>query len=286
MTGKRLFRIRERHVAEHLIPLMRSHADGAAKLDILLRGVALQAAHAKRREVGLVLPRYSWEELHDLARPPGGLGDAPPDLDPSGKVVRQKAKWVGQQLARLESMKLVKRELQPGKRPKLLVLRDDGSGAPLDDPDGQEGNTYVTILGAVIASGKLARWGTPALSAYLAAMAAERSDAASRKSNRKAGDGPWYRSAAWFADVEGKYGPPARVRLPFSTATLERGLTQLRNEELISWQRHVWDPRTRRRLAGPRNFYTNRFSQLEVEHDVIGPSEYTEQLAASEEEVE
>ncbi len=181
VVGKRQFRLREAHVAEHLIPLITSHAVGAAKLDIVLRGVALQSAHAKSRQVGLVLPLYSWEELHDLAREPLGLGDAPPDVEPSSKVVRQKRKWVGQQLGRLEEMKLLSRDERPGKRPKLVVLRDDGSGEPLDDPDGTEGKTYVTILGAVIASGKLAKWGAPGVSAYLAAMAAERHDRASQK---------------------------------------------------------------------------------------------------------
>jgi hypothetical protein len=284
--GKRLFRIRERHVAEHLIPLIADHAVGAAKLDIVLRGVALQEAHAKRREVGLVLPRYSWEELHDLARTPRGLGDAPSDLDPSSKVVRLKRKWVGEQLARLEESKLLRREPQPGKRPKLLVLRDDGTGEPLDDPDGQEGNTYVTILGAVIASGKLAHWGAPAVSAYLAAMVAERHDRAAQGSRGgRPGEGPWFRSASWFADVDGKYGPPARVRLPFSVPTLERGLTQLRAEDLIYWQRLARNPQTMQRLAGPRNFYRNRFGRLEAAKDVLEPQEYADQLASDEEVV-
>lgn len=120
----------------------------------------MQEAHAKNRQVGLVLPRYSWEELHDLARLPVGLGDAPADHEASSNVVRLKRKWVGEQLARLEQMKLVTRAQQPGKRPGLVVLHDSGSGDPLDDPDGTEGNTYVTILGAVLASGKLAKWGS------------------------------------------------------------------------------------------------------------------------------
>jgi hypothetical protein len=280
VVGKRQFRIRENHVTEHLIPLMKSHAAGTAKLDIVLRGVALQEAHAKRRQVGLVLPRYSWEELHDLARPPVGLGDAPPDVEASSKVLKLKRKWVGEQLARLEQMNLVKRYEQPGKRPKLVVLRDDGSGDPLDDPDGTNGNTYITILGAVIASGKLAKWGAPAVSAYLAAMAAERHDRAVQRKGggAKTGEGPWYRSAAWFGDADGKYGPEARVKLPFSVPTLERGFIQLRDESLLSWHRHVVNPRTRQRLAGPRNFYRNRFGQLEISEDVIDPGQYSEEL--------
>lgn len=154
----------------------------------------------------------------------------------------------------------------------------------MDDPDGTAGRTYVTILGAVIASGKLARWGTPALSAYLAAMAAERHDSAARTGSRKAGDGRWFRSAAWFADAERKYGPDARVRLPFSVPTLERGLHPLRSEGLVSWERHAWNLRTTRRLAGPRNVYTNRFGQLEVANNVIPPAKYGDQLASDQDD--
>jgi hypothetical protein len=104
-----------------------------------------------------------------------------------------------------------------------------------------------------------------------------------RRKNRagpKRGEGPWFRSAAWFGDSEGKYGPDARVKLPFSVPTLERGLVQLRNENLLSSSRHVIDPRTRRRLTGPRNFYRNRFGQLEVSVDVIDPETYGDELAA------
>ncbi len=96
------------------------------------------------------------------------------------------------------------------------------------------------------------------------------------------GEGPWFRSAAWFGDAEGKYGPDARVKLPFSVPTLERGLVQLRDEGLLSSSRHVIAPGTRRRLTGPRNFYRNRFGQLEVSTDVIDPETYGDELAAEE----
>lgn len=269
IVGKRLFRVREAHVAEHLIPLMSRRADGTAKLDLVLRGIALQDVHAGARKVGLVLPEHAYEELHDLARVPAAMGTAPPDLDAESDVVKLKRKWVGEQLARLEGMKLVRRERRPGRRPTLIVLRDDGSGEPLDDPDGSSGNTYITILGSVIGSGKLAQWGTPAVSAYLAAMAAERYDPSSRAkgARSKPGEGRWFRAAAWFPDAEGRYGPQARVKLPFSAATLERGLHQLRDEGLLSWKRTVTDPRGpgRRRLAGPRNVYRNHFDRLEAQ---------------------
>jgi hypothetical protein len=281
VLGKRLFRVHEQHVANHLIPLMTHRALGAAKLDLVLRGVALQEAHAGRREVGLVLPSYSWEQLHDLARVARSLGATPPDIDASPEVVRLKRKWVGSQLRQLEELQLVRRIEQPGKRPKLIVLRDDGTGKPLDDPDGQPGKTYVTILGSVIASGALGTWGTPALSAYLAAMVAERHDleAQKRRGDRNAGEGRWFRALAWFADADGHYGPEARVRLPFAVPTLERGFKQLQRDGLVMWQTHSFNPQTLRRLSGPRNFYKNNFQNLETGADVLGPKDYRDQLA-------
>jgi hypothetical protein len=282
ITGKRLFRVREAHVADHLIPLMRKRAEGAAKLDLVLRGIALQEAHAGARAVGLVLPQHSYEEVHDLARAPVGMGTAPPDLDAARDVVKLKRKWVGEQLARLEQMKLVRREERPGKRPTLIVLKDDGTGEPLDDPDGTPGNTYITILGSVIASGKLAEWGVPAVSGYLAAMAAERQDPEmqARRTRPKLGEGRWFRAAGWFADTERMYGPPARVKLPFAVPTLERGFHQLRDEDLLSWQRTVTDPRGggRRRLSGPRNIYRNRFGRLEAQAELLDSTAYTAEL--------
>lgn len=281
VLGKRLFRVREGHVAAHLIPLMTRRAVGAAKLDLVLRGVALQEAHAGRRDVGLVLPSYSWEQLHDLARVSTSQGATPPDIDAPPGVVRLKRKWVGNQLKQLEELQLVRRVEQPGKRPKLFVLRDDGTGEPLDDPDGQPGNTYVTILGSIIASGALAAWSTPALSAYLAAMVAERHDPAAQKrsGDRNAGEGRWFRALAWFADVDGHYGPEARIRLPFAVATLERGFRQLRRDGLVMWQTHSFDLRTMRRLSGPRNFYKNNFQNLNSDADVLEPKDYSDQLA-------
>jgi hypothetical protein len=280
VLGKRLFRVREQHVADHLIPLMTHRALGAAKLDLVLRGVALQEAHAGRREVGLVLPSYSWEQLHDLARTATSLGATPPDIDASPEVVRLKRKWVGKQLKQLEELKLVRRIEQPGKRPKLVVLRDDGTGEPLDDPDGQPANTYVTILGSIVASGALAAWSTPALSAYLAAMVAERHDPAAqkRRGDRNAGQGGWFRALAWFADTDSHYGPDARVRLPFAVPTLERGFKQLRRDDLVMWQTHSFNPQTLRRLTGPRNFYKNNFQKLETGTEVLAPRDYGDQL--------
>lgn len=166
---------------------------------------------------------------------------------------------MGQQLARLEEARLVRREARPGKRPLIVVLRDDGSGEPLDDPDGSPGNTYVTILGAVIATRTLAGWTASELAAYLAAMDAERHDLGR---DREPGAGKWFRPLTWFADADGLYGPDSRVRIGFSAPTLERGIKKLEAAELISRERILVAPGTNRRLSGPRNLYTNNFASL------------------------
>jgi hypothetical protein len=180
-------------------------------------------------------------------------------MDPSESVRKLKRKWVGEQLSRLEQLGLLRRETRPGKRPKLVVLRDDGSGDLFDDPDGTTGNTYVSILGAIVASRALAKWGAPGLAAYLAAMVGER-HASPRPA--KPGTGKWFRSLAWFADVDGFYGPNDRVKIAFSEATLERGLKSLEKGGLISRKRISVAPGTNRRLSGPRNLYTNNFATL------------------------
>jgi DNA-binding HxlR family transcriptional regulator len=266
VTGKYLFRIRQQHIADHLIPLMRERAWGAAKLDLLLRCVGLAEEHAGPRPTGFVLPGYSWEKLHNLVRAPGGVGAQPSDLDAPPEVVRLKRKWVGAQLARLEALGLVRRIAKKGRRPELLVLSDSGSGKPLDDP-GAQGDSYVTILGGTIASGNLASWRAPELSAYLAATVAERLHPPSRKKEGTPplGGGQWFRSLGWFADQDQRYELTARVIMPFSPATLERGISRLEKEELITRTQILHDPRNGNRLQGPRNLYRNRFDRLASE---------------------
>ena len=285
VVGKHIFRMRERHLAEHLAPLIRSKAVGAAKLDIVLRGVALQEQHAGGRAVGTVLPRYSWEELHDLARSARALGTTPPELDAPPEVVRLKRKWVGEQLRRLEGMNLIRRELRPGERPALVVLRDDGSGKALDDPDGTAGKSYVSILGTVISSGALARWGAAELSFYLAAMIGERHAAAANKDGDgggQLGTREWFRPLGWFADKDGRFRPPEHVRIPLSVPTLERGLVKLRRDGLVTRRRIYRHPRTGHRLRGPRNFYTNHFDLLDRDSRILDPEEYRREVSDDE----
>jgi hypothetical protein len=260
VTGKHRFRIRERHIAEHLVPLMTGRSLGAAKLDLLLRGIALPPDVGERPEPGVVLRRYRYEHLYDLVNSGRRLGAHEPGTDPSINVTRLKRKWVREQLVRLETLKLVKRIPDPGRRSHLTVLSDDGTGGPLDDPDGSEGNLYITILGRIVSSGRFGRWGVPELSAYLAAMVAERYAPGRRKA---AGTGQWFRSLRWFADIDRRYGPDDRTPMAFSVATLERGLAQLERDGLISHTHISVDPHNRQRLQGRRNLYTNRFGDLE-----------------------
>jgi hypothetical protein len=282
VVGKYLFRVRETHVANHLIPLMRSRALGAAKMDLMLRGIALPAEHAgDRREVGMILPRHSYELMHDLVRGSGALGSDPPDLDASRDVVVLKRKWVGEQLARLEALGLLRRVRRPGRRPRIVVLRDDASGEPFDDPDGTPGNTYVTILGGIVSSGQLAKWGTPELSAFLAAMVGERHDREARNNLWRAapaGGGKWFRPLSWFEDVA-RFGPDERVSLGFSVPTLERGVRQLEAAGLLSHDPILVIPGTKQRLQQRRNWYTNNFASLAKPNQVLRPADFSVELS-------
>jgi hypothetical protein len=269
--GKYLFRVRDRHLAAHLVPLIAARSAGAAKLDLVLRCMALLPVHAGKREPGLVLPQCSWELLHDLSRRSDGLGAVEPGRDPDETVRKQKRKWVGQNLIKLEGLKLVRREKRPGARSKLIVLRDDGTGEPLDDPDGKPGNSYTTILGSVIATRTLANWGASELAAYLAATVAERHESGKRP-KKELGFGTWFRPLAWFADADGFYLPGNRVRMGFSVPTLERGVKKLEAAGLLSHERILSIPGSGQPLKGPRNLYTNNFGSLNAEAEKASPA--------------
>jgi hypothetical protein len=279
--GKHEFRVREQYIVDHLVPLMRARAVGAAKLDLVLRGIALPYEHRGKRTVGFVLPGFTYERLHDLARPATAVehrardGDAPPD------VLRAKRKWVGDQITRLEDRGLLRRVLRPGRGPLLTVLRDDGLGGPFDDPDGVGEDKYVRIVGGLIARGKLARWGTPELTAYLAAMVAERhADAAAGFARRQPGTARWFRPLGWFADKDGLYGSETRLLLPFSVPTLERGMLSLERQGLLQRDRITINPRTKQRLKGPRILYTNKFSSQDDARGLLSEEEYRDIIEA------
>jgi hypothetical protein len=283
--GKHEFRVREAYVADRLIPLIRAKAVGAAKLDLVLRGVALLPEHAGKHVPGTVLSRFSYEYLHDLARAADTFGAFASHAETPPEIVAAKRNWVREQLQRLETLDLVRRDLRPGRRPSLIVLRDDGSGEPFDDPDGSEGNSYVRILGTLIAHGQLAGWGGPQLSAYLAAMTAERyTDAARGIPRQLPGTGIWFRQLDWFADPANRYGPPARVRMQFSVATLERGMVLLEEEGLLKRERTTTDPFLHRRLSGPRVVYTNRFYSFDGSEEMIDEDDLIAALEGSDDE--
>ena len=280
LVGKHRFRIRERHIAEHLIPLMTRRQVGAAKLDLLLRGIALPPDIGQRPQAGVVLQRYRYEQLYDVINTGHRLGAQQPGQDPPPSVLRLKRKWVRDQLLRLEALELVVRTRQKGRRSHLRVLSDDGSGGVFDDPDGSKGNLYITVLGSVIASGKLADWGAPELSAYLAAMVAERYAPGDRP---EPGTGRWFRSLGWFRDVE-RYGPKERTATPFGIATLERGLAKLEEDFLITHTHITKDPYTKHRLQGRRNLYRNRFADLDKASKILKPADLADQLLSDDDE--
>jgi hypothetical protein len=294
LVGKHLFRVREVHVRDHLVPLLSKNRLGAAKLDLILRGLALLPQHTgKRSTPGLVLNRFTYEDLHDLARPAnwfGGKSGDPYAYDPD--LARLKRKWVGEQLQELEAMKLIRRDPRPGDHPTIVVLRDDGSRKAFDDPDGTPGKTYVSILGGIISSGALAEWNMARLTFYLAAMIAEwhtvrlpvqlpanilelLPDLAVR--GTEPGGGRWYRPLTWFNDAT--QHEDNAVLIPFSTSTLERGLKAFQADGLVEVRKLRRNPRTHKPFkSGPRNLYINKFSTLTEAARIVPAEQFDDEL--------
>jgi hypothetical protein len=262
--GKALFRIRQSHVANHYKPLIARKAYGAVKLDLVLRAIALLPKDSGAREAGFVLRAWSYEDLHDLAKAEPVFRVAE---DRREKETRHlKRKWVGSQMDKLVAKQLVRVEAYKG-RPTIIVLRDDGSGLPFDDPGeagGRGDDRYLTIRGSVIASGRLATWKAPQLAAYFAAIYAEyhqeRGGGRVLSSN---GTGKWWRQLAWFNSPQ--WSPKDRILLPFSKSVLEDGLNMLSHEGLIARTKIKLDPRSHRPLDGVRVLYTNQFARLDAD---------------------
>jgi hypothetical protein len=255
LGGRYCIRLRERHVRDHLAPLLAAKKPGLVKLDLVLRGLA--ALPGTERPTGQVPPIH-WEQLHDLSRAGAYLE--------SDTVLKRK--WVSDTLAQLEQRGLLVRDLIPRGRPVITLLCDDGSGAPFDDPTGEDEDSYVTILAGVIAFRRLAAWGSTQLAACIAAMIAERfarADPAQVQAfdleSLPFGNGQWYRPLSWFADHEG-HRPSEHIRIPFSERTLGYGLRQLRNEGLIGYRRIDEDPRTGTRFRYGRRLYRNGFDDI------------------------
>lgn len=252
----RFLRVREVHLRDHIAPLVTRGAAGTAKVDLLLRGMANR--DAEDADPGQIPSELSWEYLHDTVRPREDYRD-------SGAVLKRK--WLGDKLEQLESMGLLRRVTTRGRRSKIVLLRDDGSQLPNDDP-GSTGDSYVTVLGGLFESQRITGWGTPQVAAYFDAMIAERyarADPAMAhlQAGQPLGGGRWFRALDWFADENG-LRPADHIRIPFSARTLRRGMNMPRAEHLITSLRVHEDPRTGQPFRAPygRYIYSNAFADL------------------------
>lgn len=273
ISGKFLFRVRERYVADSIAAMIRSRRVGAVKLDLVLRGLALLPAHAGNRQPGFVLRhrgRLSYEVLHDLCRDPSRFSlDAPHDVDDDPVVRDKKRNWVREQMQELGRHNLLLRNADSeGRRPELIVLSDQGDGSPFDDPGSQNGASYVTISGAVISSPFFRNWGAQEIVAYLCAMTADRF--ARRRRHQLTGEtvepgaATWFRQADWF-NGKNPYAPrpEGHVAYPFSTTTIERGLRALCDQGLVEAWWSTRDPVTGQRFqSGRRKVYKNNFAAV------------------------
>ena len=282
IRGKALFRVRETYVAGPVADMISKRRFGAAKLDLVLRALALLPEDSGAREPGTVLRhrgRVSYEALHDLCRDPRTYTfDAPQDEIDDPLVREKKRTWVGEQLQELEHRGLVRRDPDPrGRRPELVVLSDLGNGAALDDPgvESHKGTSYVTVLGSVLTLPNFRQWGASEVAAYLCAMTADRF---ARHRHRRLTDeeievgcATWFRQADWFNSRNPNVTrPEGHVPYPFSTSTIERGLRSLRQQGLIVAGPSLVDPETGHRFqSGRRMVYTNRFGSVE-EAEVVG----------------
>ena len=265
VRGKFQFRIRELHVAETYAPLLKARKLGAIKLDLVLRGIALLPAHASNREPGLVLPDISYQSLHDMCRLPDRFSmTTPEDVVDDQQILRLKRNWVGRQLAVLEQAGAVLRDSGRQGPPRVIVQRDHGTGL-FDDPDGTRGNSYITISGPII-SKWLKFWGTPEVSAYLAAMVADRYARLKQPGRFPRGGATWFETLEWFSDPHG-YRPHGHVRIGFAPRTLQRGFANLREDNLVTWEHQTIRPDKpgHRFRSGRRNIYTNHFDRVDAE---------------------
>ena len=252
MGGHGRLRVRETYLRDQVAPLLNGNAAGVVKVDLALRSLA-----SRDDAPGLVSPKITYDAIHDLCRPESFYGQA----------TKLKRQWVSEKLERLVALGLLDRTIVPGKRPRLIVLRDDGTGRPFDDP-GESADSYASFFGDAFEFERVAHWGSPELAAFFAAMIAERYARADPKMHwlqetRSTGDGVWFRPLDWFEDSAGRR-PSEHVRIPFSVRTLRRGLTSLRRQGLISSLRTQIDPRTGSplRTRYGRVLYFNGFGDM------------------------
>ncbi len=256
MHGKQRFRVRESLVGGFYAANAGRHP-AAVKLDLVLRGMALLPEHRGRRlEPGIVpLGGHPIWHLATLIQPLTSPVQpvAAPVQKPAVAAMRE---HVRRQLRVLERAGLVRVDARPGRPPTLVVLRDTGDGAPLDDPVGGGVDRYATIPGAVISCGMLGSFDGARLVGLLSALVAEAHD--QRNVDAQPGDGVWFRTPEWFTT---RYGMPGQT-FPFAASTLKRGLVALRQDGLIERMISRTDPVTGARLTSDRALYTNRFGTL------------------------
>lgn len=276
VVGKRLFRVSERYVADHVAPLIQGRRWDAAKLDLVLRGLALLPAHAGKRKPGLVLRRngrLDYAALHDLVRDPRRYAETAPEDDDEVAAERaQKREWVRDQLQVLESRRLLIRSDRGDGSRDITMLSDLGNGEPYDDPGAKTvRRSYVTVLANVLIDPRFRAWTSRELVGFYCAMVADRfarNDAERRGDlELEPGSATWYRQADWFNNENG-YRPGGHVIQPFSTTTIERGLKRMRDLGYISGERKRRSPEGKW-LSHPRMIYTNHFDEVGEATNVV-----------------
>ena len=277
--GKHLFRVSEQYVADHVARLVKRGRADAAKLDLVLRGIALSPDHAgDRRDPGLVLSKQfqiDYAALHDLVRDPRRFAETAPEDDDADRLERDKKReWVREQLVLLSGTgqtsdmpasphRLLRRDAVGDGRQQITMLRDLGDGGTFDDPGAEENRrSYITIPGSVLADPRFRQWGAPELVGFYCALIAERFARAASKRNGTEVDQEsvaWVRQADWFNNENG-YRPDGHIIPPFSTSTIQKGLKALIDSGFIDAHWSMRSPDTGERFKNRRKVYTNRFA--------------------------
>lgn len=279
--GKHSFRVSEQYLVAHAAPLVKRGRVGAAKLDLVLRGIALSPDHTgDHRQPGTVLGkqfRIDHATLHDLVRDPRRFAETAPEDDAEDRVERDKKReWVREQLVVLSGTKpkgsrrkpkhkLLKREPVGDGRQQITMLCDLGDGQPFDDPGAEDHRrSYITIPGAVLADPRFCHWDADELVGFYCAMIADRyaRDAYKKRTGKESehGTATWFRQADWFNNRNG-YRPAGHIIPPFSTTTIERGLKALAGSGFIDARWSMTSPETGERFKNRRKIYTNRFDR-------------------------
>jgi hypothetical protein len=277
VLGKYLYRVSELYLANHMAPLISARRPETAKLDLVLRGIALSPEHSGRRPPGTVLRSRSpldYPAIHDLVRPARHFAtESLEETDEDSDQRAKKREWVREQLVVLEKRGLLIRTAMGDGRQQITMLNDTGDGSPFDDPGEKETRrSYITVLGSVVADPRYKDWGSPDLAGYACSMVAERYASNRARREEKAvpevGTGTWFQAPGWF-NGSSPHRPDEHLTIPFSSKTIERGLKNLKDQGFIDGRRRTtWRGK---RFLHPRMIYTNQFSTelaevIDLEH--------------------